>query len=623
MRFAVAPVVLALVTGALSGACSSPVMLAATDAQRVPVSRDGGLEITVPALWADSGAGTSGIEPARIWASRSGAAAFQIELTDLKARGAGAQWVAASSSAAAVGSMSSGLNPGRIDVGFTITGPIDGPSAGGILTVGVLAALLNSPIRGDVTMTGTISPDGSIGAIGGVDLKLRAAAEQGYRVVLLPIPNMLVRDVASGQVRSAADVGKELGLEVIPVANVQQAYTIFTDGKFSYPSAPAVSLPEAVNALVTAQTTDLLAAATSGLADVPAGSAQDAASSLLAQGRQAAGSGNMALAYGLGMLGMNIVGRERAAAGIQALIAAQGLTAARTRMAADIAAAKARNAAALSQAVVDTGALGYEQQIAMPNALSWLAYNQAILASLGDAIDASGSPTQEDLDRGARILADVNLAIDIYFPNQAAVVRASPAKPSPGESVVATYLSEYTEFLVRAGRANEKYARVVVLRGQDPKVLEQQNDVGLLLPVTGYLGTAVDTIPASTQSIPEELIQATTAVTYYIATASLIASVQDFGIDQFGIGADPSDVGQAEVLASSVRFSKQAVDQVSALLGQRGLDASLPVWSSDYGSSTATAMAKTPQAGAAAVLALNELYFDVVTVFMLQAGPVQ
>ena len=64
------------------------------------------------------------------------------------------------------------------------------------------------------------------------------------------------------------------------------------------------------------------------------------------------------------------------------------------------------------------------------------------------------------------------------------------------------------------------------------------------------------------------------------------------------------------------------MDQVSALLGQRDLDASLPVWAAAYGTAAAEALSQTPQAAAAKVLALNELYFDAITVFMLQSGPV-
>ena len=116
--------------------CSSPQPVAGAIEQI-----DGGFQITVPVLWADPASGASGVEPALVWAGDDAATDFRIDLRDLEAKGAGAAWQAASATAAAVGSLYSGLDPRDVDVSFTVTGPIDGPSAGAALTVGVLAAL--------------------------------------------------------------------------------------------------------------------------------------------------------------------------------------------------------------------------------------------------------------------------------------------------------------------------------------------------------------------------------------------------------------------------------------------------------------------------------------------------
>jgi len=596
--------------------------LPASESWREPVARDAGYEITVPALWADDGSATSGIEPALIRASREGSALFTIDLADVEAKGAGVQWTAASAAAAAVGAMVSGLNPGRVDVDFGVTGPIDGPSAGGVLTVGVLAALLDAPIRGDMTMTGTISPDGSIGPVGGISLKLQAAADQGYRTVLLPVANMQVRNLDTNAVESAVQVGERLGLTVRAVGNVQEAFTLFTDGKYAYPAAPAFVLPPAVKALAARQTEELLALLDDQGTSLPASEQTDAMRGLLAQATAAAKSGQSATAYGIGMLGLNLANRERASAQAQEQVAASGVAGAATWLTDWVQRSTAANAAALTQGIQLGNGMGYEQQMTLPNALTWLVYNDAILASVRQQIDA-GELGAESIDRYARILADVDAAIDVYAPNQLAIVQASPAQPSAGEGQVATYLSSYTTFLVRAGQAQQNYVQQVVMRGQDPVAIARENDVGMLLPVVLNLGAAAAAIPTSTDSLSDELLQATVAVTYYVATTSLIAAVQTFGIDQTGIGAEPTTVEQPEVLVASVTTSKNAVDQVAALLGQRALDASLPVWGAEYGAGAAEALDDTPQLAAAKVLALNELYFDAITVFMLQSGPVQ
>ena len=96
--------VAALFVGVLptTSACGSAASLIASDDLRTPIARDGGNEITIPALWADDRAGTSGTEPARIWATKDGSALFTIDLSGIEAEGAGAQWTAASAAAACV-----------------------------------------------------------------------------------------------------------------------------------------------------------------------------------------------------------------------------------------------------------------------------------------------------------------------------------------------------------------------------------------------------------------------------------------------------------------------------------------------------------------------------------------
>lgn len=64
---------------------------------------------------------------------------------------------------------------------------IGGPSAGGIMTVGLTALLLNLPLRPNITMTGMINPDGSIGPVGGLREKLEASAQAGFKVFLVPM----------------------------------------------------------------------------------------------------------------------------------------------------------------------------------------------------------------------------------------------------------------------------------------------------------------------------------------------------------------------------------------------------------------------------------------------------
>ena len=173
-----------IVTGALVIAGFTG-CVAATPQPGVLRSVNGGTAITIPALWVDVATNTGGVEYTTVWASHEGKAPLTVQLDDLAAEGAGSSWKAASASAAAVGAMMSGTDPTDLNFNFEVTGPIDGPSAGAIMTVGALAVLTNTPLKPTVTMTGTISPDGSIGTVAGIAAKLRAAASNGYETVVL------------------------------------------------------------------------------------------------------------------------------------------------------------------------------------------------------------------------------------------------------------------------------------------------------------------------------------------------------------------------------------------------------------------------------------------------------
>ncbi len=71
-------------------------------------------------------------------------------------------------------------------VSFEYEGKVDGPSAGALMTIGVLAAVRGDTPKPDAAMTGTINPDGTIGPVGGIRFKIEGAAEKGMKLVLIP-----------------------------------------------------------------------------------------------------------------------------------------------------------------------------------------------------------------------------------------------------------------------------------------------------------------------------------------------------------------------------------------------------------------------------------------------------
>jgi predicted S18 family serine protease len=151
--------------------------------------------------------------------------------------GTGQQWQSSGWIAVLLGSMLNGVNPTDYEFSFSSGGWIDGPSAGGLMTVGVLAALRGADVRDDVSMTGTINPDGTIGPVGGIPHKIDGAAKAGKKLVLVPIGQRYDYDVNQEKLVDLVEVGKKLGVEVREVSTVFDAYEALTGQTLPQPSA--------------------------------------------------------------------------------------------------------------------------------------------------------------------------------------------------------------------------------------------------------------------------------------------------------------------------------------------------------------------------------------------------
>ncbi len=68
-------------------------------------------------------------------------------------------------------------------------GKIDGPSAGAAITVCIISALIEKPLRQDVAITGEISLRGNIKPVGGIFEKIYGARRKGINLVLIPKDN--------------------------------------------------------------------------------------------------------------------------------------------------------------------------------------------------------------------------------------------------------------------------------------------------------------------------------------------------------------------------------------------------------------------------------------------------
>jgi len=132
------------------------------------------------------------------------------------------------------------INLDNYDITYSIVtnaSAVEGPSAGAALALVTIAALENKKLKSNVMITGTIWHDGSIGRVGDVFAKARAAKLFGATTFLVPpgqsvetnreykkkCKNFLISKVCSSDWEtSIVNISDEVGIEVIEVENIEE-----------------------------------------------------------------------------------------------------------------------------------------------------------------------------------------------------------------------------------------------------------------------------------------------------------------------------------------------------------------------------------------------------------------
>jgi hypothetical protein len=250
IRWAAVAVVAALLLGVVTFATSD---------------RKGNHRVTVQALWygtSSEGQVVGGVTPVAITAVADDPdSPLAVDLRGLQAKGAGPMWTAATSVAAVQAVLESGVDPRIGQLQYSLTEEIDGPSAGALMTVGSLAAIAGESISDSITMTGTVLPDGSVGAVAGIPAKIRAAAKAGFAQVLIPIGSEVSVDPSTKIAVDTIEQGKSLGVQVTPVGSVPEAYAILTGKPLEKPEAASAPIDAQILQLLTARSEALIVSA--------------------------------------------------------------------------------------------------------------------------------------------------------------------------------------------------------------------------------------------------------------------------------------------------------------------------------------------------------------------------
>lgn len=110
-----------------------------------------------------------------------------------------------------------------IKIAFEFQGFVDGPSAGAVCCIAILSALEGLELPDDFAMTGAIFPDGTIGTVGGIVEKIKAAAEHGKKRIFIPGYHRMVQD-ANNELCDLVSLAENLDITLYYVENIEEAF---------------------------------------------------------------------------------------------------------------------------------------------------------------------------------------------------------------------------------------------------------------------------------------------------------------------------------------------------------------------------------------------------------------
>ena len=555
-------------------------------------------ETTVNALWYGTqkdGSVAQGVTKVTISTAPSDQAGFTVDLSGFESANAGAYWNSAAWSAAAVATLSSATDPRDLTVKFGVQEKIDGPSAGGLLAVGVRGDLVGGSVAPNKTMTGTILPNGAIGPVGGIPAKLRAAKEAGLTTVLIPKGQSTATDPASGDKVNVIEQGRTLGLDVRETASVADATDELVGPSQKAAQADAgpigagllgVVEKAAVAALADAKNTSL---ATSGIPSLVRMrvrvAKQVSAFTTRAQAALVADDAIKALTNASAAARLSHAWNARAAAVTKA--SRSGVSAA----AQDIATTGAQLAGEINAQITQasqTPTQYQEQAVGLADALSWgtdaLARTTVVNARIKNA-GAAQSP--EVLGTEAADLAESRYNADFMLKTAIAALATIGKVPVNGAENTASFLNSYGDFLAEAAEANGRYfEEIAKADGDATSAAALKQDLEVIAA-----GRARWDEVKSASSGPELAVKLSQAISRYIDSTVVIASYGAVAAATDNGATSRIDILDGEALRSQQLLAGATTALEARIMAAGGLDSSYTRWSDQWGSGLTAAAA--------------------------------
>lgn len=535
---------------------------------------------TVKALWYGEQPGggiAQGITPVTVSANHDGAdSTVNIDLSGMADAKTGDFWNATAYSAAAVATIGSAVDPRSVQIAFDVNEEIDGPSAGGLLTVAVSSDFVNEKVAADRSMTGTVLPDGSLGPVGGIPAKIRAASEAGIKTVVIPAGQRKSKDPETKRIVDVVDQGKEVGVEVIEAQSVAQAYDIIVGQSQTVPTADPGELDADLVALLTARAKDALAT----LKSTPIAKSGDAAATAkLAQSvKTATAATEAALAKGDSVLAYAAASESlQVAIGWNAAVAAKAgadknlaVAASRAREQADAVIAQA---GAQLQTTAATPVQFVEQVPALVDAMSWAVDATLESKRAANKLQSAGLPAE--VAAAASAIARAKYDLDEHLAVAVEGVKATGKTELKDSAAAWGFVGGYADLLGKAAQANHAYA-------------EQASKSARGSASDAELGTlALDqwaSIQGNQASPTDRAIRTSVALSAFIATAQEVTGIGAIAaLDQPDASTSAIAITVKETFERQVAVATEMGDEQARVLAGASLDPSYSRWGNSWG----------------------------------------
>ncbi len=224
-----------------SGSQSSNIFFQVKAARRNSVQTAGSFKM--PVMWVCSDGKSGSCTDLTFSYSRStNGTPIRVSISENMAFGGGDMIRGAVWQSIIAAAMMTGDTLDGFDVKIDFDGRVDGPSLGAVSCLAMLSAMSGKTIPADFAMTGTIYPDGTVGIVGGVCHKIRAAAKAGKKRICIPAFRRFEEGESSRAEGSEPidlmGLGEELGVEIRPVKSIEEVYAYVYGESLSFRPMP-------------------------------------------------------------------------------------------------------------------------------------------------------------------------------------------------------------------------------------------------------------------------------------------------------------------------------------------------------------------------------------------------